>query len=252
MTETTLFCDNFISALRMLGGTPGGGSLELRRGVGAFATGIPFAGENYALFDSASSQKEVTEVLDFFKDRNLPFVSLQLPELKIGVSEELERKGLTLSAEYLAMSIKTPSSEKKQAPCVKIASDRLETEKWAEAVWTGFEGKLPVPKNYKNFVEYLKSCPDNQLYFLEKNGVPLCSAMLHSTEKTCGLYYFATRPEARRRGFAAKFMDSLRVTASHHSESLVLLATEMGAKMYKNYGFEELLRVSILSGSQNI
>ena len=252
MTETTLFCDNFISALRMLGGTPGGGSLELRPGVGAFATGIPFAGENYALFDSTSSPKEVTEVLDFFKERNLPFVSLQLPELKIGVSKELERKGLSPSAEYLAMSIKSSASDKNQEPCVKIASDILGTEKWAEAVWIGFEGKLPVPENYKNFVGYLKSCPDNQLYFLEENGVPLCSAMLHSTEKTCGLYYFATRPEARRRGLAAKLMDSLRINASHHSENLVLLATEIGAKMYKNYGFEELLRVSIMSGSKNI
>ena len=252
MTETALFCDNFISALRMLGRTPGGGSLELRRGVGAFATGMPFAGENYALFDSTTSKKEISEVLDFFIDRNLPFVSLQLPELENDVSKELERKGIRLSAEYLAMSFKIPSSEEKQAPCVKIASDRLGTEKWAEAVWTGFEGKLPVPENYRNFVGYLRSCPDNQLYFLEENGVPLCSAMLHSTENTCGLYYFATRPEARRRGLAAKLMDSLRLTASHHSESLVLLATEMGAKMYKNYGFEELLRVPILSGSKNI
>ena len=36
MTETTLFYNNFISALRMLGKAPEGGSLELRRGAGAF------------------------------------------------------------------------------------------------------------------------------------------------------------------------------------------------------------------------
>lgn len=252
MTETTLFYNNFISALRMLGKAPEGGSLELRRGVGAFATGIPFAGENYALFDSDASRIEVSEVLDFFIAKNLPFVSLQLPELKYSVSEELERKGLPVRAEYLAMSIKIPSSAKKQDSYVKIVSDRLSAEKWVEAVWTGFEGKLPVPENYKNFAEYLTNHPDNHLYFLEKDSVPLCSALLHSTADTCGLYYFATRPEARRQGLAARLLDSLIVNASHPSGSLVLLATEMGAKMYRNYGFKELLRVPIMSETKDI
>ena len=41
MSETQHFAVNFTSALRMLGKTPGGGILELRRGAGAFATGMP-------------------------------------------------------------------------------------------------------------------------------------------------------------------------------------------------------------------
>ena len=82
MPETRHFTENFTSALRMLGKTPGGGILELRRGAGAYATGMPFAGENYALFDNCSSGEEALRVLDFFEDRKLPFISMQLPELK--------------------------------------------------------------------------------------------------------------------------------------------------------------------------
>ena len=67
MPETRYFIENFTSALRMLGKTPGGGILELRHGAGAFATGMPFAGENYALSDDCSSEEETARVLGFFE-----------------------------------------------------------------------------------------------------------------------------------------------------------------------------------------
>lgn len=249
MSKTRHFIENFTSALRMLGKTPEGGLLELRRGIGAFATGMPFAGENYALFDCGSSKEEVSKVLDFFADRKFPFISMQLPELKNKIREALESRGLSLRAEYLAMSISCSSSGREPDSYVKFVCERSDEEKWAEAAWTGFDGELPVPDNYNNFAAYLSSRPENRLYYLEKEGVPLCSALLHSTDRTCGLYYFATRPEARRQGLAARLMDTLTEHASDHSENLVLLATEIGAKMYKSYGFKDLLKVPVLSGS---
>lgn len=252
MSETRHFAENFTSALRMLGKTPGGGILELRHGIGAFSTGMPFAGENYALFDNCASEEETLRVLDFFSDRKVPFVSMQLPELKKGVSGTLEKRGLSIRAEYLAMSIRISSSTREQYQCVKRVTDRYGAIKWAEAAWTGFGGDLAVPGYYNNFSVYLSSCPENRLYYLEKEGMPLCSALLHKAGSTCGLYYFATRPEARRQGLAAKLMDSLVDQASHFSDNLVLLATEMGAKMYKNYGFTDLMRVPVLSGSDDI
>lgn len=252
MSETRHFVQNFTSALRMLGKTPGGDILELRHGNGAFATGMPFAGENYALFDNCTSGEEALRVLDFFADRKLPFISMQLPELKKEVSGTLEKRGISFRAEYLAMSIRISSSTREPDPYVKRVTDRSGTIKWAEAAWTGFGGELPVPDNYKSFSVYLSSCPDNRLYCLEKEGIPLCSALLHKAGSTCGLYYFATRPDARRQGLAARLMDSLVDHASHFSDNLVLLATEMGAKMYKSYGFADLMRVPVLSGSDDI
>jgi hypothetical protein len=44
-------------------------------------------------------------------------------------------------------------------------------------------------------------------------------------------------------------MGSLREYASRYSEEMVLLATEMGAKMYKRYGFRKLLEVPVFSAS---
>ena len=145
------------------------------------------------------------------------------------------------------MSIRISSSARDQDQCVKRVANRSGAIKWAEAVWTGFGGELPVPDNYNSFSVYLSSCPENRQYFLEKEGIPLCSALLHKADSTCGLYYFATRPEARRQGLAARLMDYLADHASHYSEDLVLLATETGAKMYKSYGFKVLLRVPVFS-----
>ncbi len=252
MPETRHFIENFTSALRMLGKTPGGGILELHHGSGAFATGMPFAGENYALFDSCSSKEDVSQVLDFFADRKFPFISMQLPELRKEVSETLESRGLSVRAEYIAMSIKISFSGREPDQHVKRVTGRSGAIKWAEAAWIGFGGKLPIPDNYINFAAYLSSCSENRLYCLEKDGIPLCSALLHSADRSCGLYYFSTRPEARRQGLAARLMDSLAGNASLFSDNMVLLATEMGAKMYKSYGFTELMRVPVLSGSDDI
>ena len=247
--DAAVFLDNFYSALRMLGGNPGGSMLELRSGAGAFSTGLPFAGENYALFDSVISAKELCGVLDFYHMRNLPFIVLQLPKLQRKLASELEKRKISVRATYLAMSIANLPPKAKRDPMVTKVSANVEAEKWAEAAWTGFEGELPVPRGYVEFSQYLLRCPENSLFFLEREGLPLCSALLHSTEKSCGLYYFATRPEARREGLAARLMDSLREFASGHSEVMVLLATEMGAKMYKKYGFRELLEVPVFSAS---
>ena len=248
-SETAVFLDNFYSALRMLGRNPGGGALELRSGAGVFSTGLPFAGENYALFDPSSSAEELCGVLDFYEERNLPFIALQLPKLQGKLALELERRRIFHRATYLAMSIGNLPAKMDGDPLVKKIYVNNEAEKWAEAAWTGFEGELPVPRAYVEFSQYLLRCPDNSLFVLEKEGIPLCSALLHSTEKSCGLYYFATRPETRREGLAARLMDSLREYASGHSEAMVLLATEMGAKMYKKYGFRELLEVPVFSAS---
>ena len=247
--DAAVFLDNFYSALRMLGGNPGGSMLELRSGAGAFSTGLPFAGENYALFDSSISVKELCGVLDFYDDRNLPFIALQLPKLRGKLSSELEKRKISPRATYLAMSIGTLPPKGKQDPMVTKVTIDTEAEKWAEAAWTGFDGDIPVPDGYLEFSQYLLRCPENSLFFLEREGLPICSALLHSTESSCGLYYFATRPEARRQGLAARLMDSLREYASRHSEDMVLLATEMGAKMYKRYGFRELFEVPVFSAS---
>ncbi len=231
MPETRHFIENFTSALRILGNTPGGDILELRRGAGAFATGMPFAGENYALFDSCSSKEDASTVLDFFADRKFPFISMQLPELRKEVSETLERRGLSVRAEYLAMSISSSSSEREPDPYVKIVTDRSGSIEWAEAAWTGFGGELPVPDSYINFAAYLSNCPENRLYCLEIEGMPLCSALLHSADKTCGLYYFATRPVTEA-GAGTGF--GLAVERCSHFHKLFLLATEMGAIMFKS------------------
>ena len=229
-SETAVFLDNFYSALRMLGGNPGGSVLELRQGAGAFSTGLPFAGENYAIFDTSPAPEELCGY--WISTRRGSAVSAAAADTAGGAGIGAGKKEDLRRATYLAMSIRNFSANG-QRSAGKESLHRQRGREWAEAAWTGFEGELPVPRAYAVFSRYLFRCPANSLFFLEREGHPLCSALLHSTEKSSGLYYFATIPSARRQGLAARFMDSLREYASRYSGEMVLLATEMGAKCIK-------------------
>jgi len=171
-SETAVFMDNFYSALRMLGGNPGGSVLELRQGDGAFSTGLPFAGENYAIFDTSPAPEELCGVLDLYEKRDLPFIALQLPILQEELASELERRRIFSRATYLAMSIRNFPAKTDKDPLVKKVCTDREAERWAEAAWTGFEGELPVPRAYAVFSRYLFRCPANSLFFLEREGHP--------------------------------------------------------------------------------
>lgn len=251
-SDIRIFLNNFTSTLRMLAEAPGGSCFEMRPGTGAFSTGLPFAGENYALFDKVATVEEICEVLDFYNRSALPFIALQLPELRNELTNVLLGRNIIQRTVYLAMSIKNLPGAGIKDPLVKKISSVSDAKKWTEAVWTGFEGKLPTPREYYEFSNYLLNRTENSLFMIEREGVPLCSALLHFTDCGCGLYYFATVPGARRQGLASRLMDALRKYASGHSERMVLLATETGAKMYKKYGFKGLLEVPVFSASDEI
>ncbi len=246
------FTENFFSTVRMLGRSPGGDLLLLPSGTVAGATGLPYAGENYALFTSSATIDDLYAVLDFFKSRKLPFLVPQFPEMDEKFCALLALHGLEVRRSYTAMSIRVISREDPHDRAVIKISDHEQICEWADSSWAGFGGARPAPDNFRSLTKYMANCGENDLFYLNSEGQAACTGLLHNTGGTCGLYYFATLPELRRRGLAGRLMRSLVWQASCFSDNLVLLATEAGLPMYSRFGFNTIAQIPVRSINDDI
>lgn len=246
------FSENFFSTMRMLSENPDGDFLEMPSGTFACATGLPFPGENYAVFSASSTNDDIHSVLAFFKSRKLPFLVPQFPGLRADFCEELHSLGLTVRQNYTAMSIDVVSREYQNDNEIFHVLDDRQKDGWADTVWTGFGGETPAPVKFRSLTYYLATQSQNSLYSLNNNGNPACSGLLHKSKYSCGLYYFATLSEFRRQGFANRLMRHLVWQASFNSDKLFLLATEMGLPFYRNFGFRHIAQIPIRSMSESI
>jgi ribosomal protein S18 acetylase RimI-like enzyme len=244
--------ENLLSAVRMLGRNPAGDLLELPSGTVAGSTGLPYAGENYALFSSAATAGDISLVFDFFKRMQIPFIVPQVNESSDKIYARLASYGFKPYHTYTAMSINTGSANDPRDADVVEVSGLVDTRKWADASWAGFTGEQPAPDNFRRLAEYMSDCNENSLFYLNFDGKPVCSGLLHKSMNTYGLYYFATHPGFRRLGLARRLMVHMLWRASFSAEKTVLLATESGYPMYLGFGFVTEAQIPILSVSDDI
>ena len=239
------FRENLFSVVSMLGGTPGGGLSRFPSGSLASMTGLPYAGENYALFNSLYNSCEVAEALDFFGCRKMPFVVPELPEVRTGLSSVLESSGLGVKNNYTAMALAADQDYRFDPSACEVGEE--ESDLWASAAWFGFGGEEPMPESYRAFARYLLYRHENRLFVLQEEGRALCCGLLHNSRMACGLYYFATLPQFRRRGLARRLMNSLASAAFESHSLFILLATEEGLPFYRDFGFETMNEIPIRS-----
>ena len=239
------FRENLFSVVSMLGGTPGGGLSRFPSGSLAAMTGLPYAGENYALFNSLANGCEVAEALDFFGCRNVPFVVPELPEVQLKLAPVLESNGLCVKSNYTAMALDAEAGYVFDPAAGEVGE--AECDMWAEAAWFGFGGEAPMPESYRDFARYLLFRHENRLFVLQEEGRALCCGLLHNSRMACGLYYFATLPQFRRRGLARRLMNSLAAAAAESHRLFILLATEEGLPFYRDFGFAAMRDIPLRS-----
>lgn len=242
------FLENFDAFTHMLGGRDG---IMFRRDSGSFAasTGLPYAGENYAMFSRRAVSADVRDILEFFRQKDLPFVAPLFSEVSDNVRGVFDSRGLTKRKTYTAMLLERPEKMAGLDGSV-IKADGV--DEWADAAWEGFGGETPRPAEYLDFAEYLRNRKENSLFILKEDGKAACCALLLQSENACGLYYFATIPAFRRRGLAKKLLSGLLPYAFAERDTLVLLATEEGLPFYRNFGFKELKKIPIFSTTNDI
>ena len=251
MNDYEIFEENILSFTAMLGGNPGGVLSRLPSGSFAAMSGLPFAGENYAVFKGGASACEISDALEFFSWRRVPFIAPQFPGLGEKFSELLASLGLSLQKRYTAMTLDRRSGCRIDPAAEAVLGESAAGE-WGDAVWRGFGGDAPTPQSYVDFAKYLAGRWENKLYALRVDGAAVSCGLLHKSEHAYGVYYFATVPQMRRRGLARRMMDTLAAAAFETRGKLVLLSTEEGLPFYLGFGFTPLSDIPIYSSSDDI
>lgn len=246
-----IFEDDFRSYCKMLGCF--GTLREYPSGLLASASGISSAGENYALLSSSATPDDMRAADKFFREAHIPFVTPQLPGTPDNIIKELDLMGLRVQEVYTAMYAKgePTKSVKSQGQLTEAVDEHLSCE-WAQGAWFGFGGEKPFPASYANFAQYLSKRKDNKLFYLRQDGKAVSTALLHYSKYACGLYYFATLPEYRRKGLAKKLLKAIEPAAYSRHPHFVLLATEEGLPFYLDFGFTVITKIPIRSYSKEL
>ena len=214
-----IFDKNFFSFAGMLGGAPGGGLLPLGGASLAAASGQPHAGENYALLASGACADDVEKAARFFAERGAEFVTPWLPQTPHSIARTLEERGIERRRIYTSMYLPVEAERGHGSPEVAAVTAE-DAARWGEAAWYAFGGEAgEAAKAYVPFGEYLANHPKNQAFALEEQGRYVSTALIHETDEAYGLYYFATVPERRRQGLAAKLMDGVTAALPRRSRS---------------------------------
>ena len=245
MDSLALCIENFISFTEMLGESPAGGCFRTENGSVAGASGVESAGENYAVFLPGATEGELSSVIGFFGVRRLPFAVPVFPGLDDKFCRTLSRHSIEKRHEYTAMALALSGVPREEDDCVAAVETQKDLGEWTQAVWLGFGGTGSPDAAAVKHAAHLVSCGSNRLRFLRVDGEPVCAGLLHNSEHVCGLYYFATPPEFRRRGFALRLLKTLSAQAAQASDQLVLLATEEGRPVYEKFGFQALAMVPV-------
>lgn len=246
-----IFEGNFFSFAEMLGGAPDGGVLRLGGMSFAASSGQSSAGENYVLLAEEAGSGDIERASRFFEERGAQFVLPWLPRTPQAVARTLEERGIERRRIYTSMYLPCENMSGKApegfAPITEASAPR-----WAETAWLAFGGAPGADAlAYVPFGAYLATHGANRAFALAEGERLVSTALIHETNDAYGLYYFATMPDRRRRGLAAKLMDGV-VASLPEQKPLVLLATEAGLPFYINYGFKIIDKVPIYSASSDI
>lgn len=253
MDSFGVFTENLFSFARMLGSKFGGGMLSGPSESLAAASGLPYAGENYLLLTPKASVFEAEQLLGFFAVRNLPFAAPELPDTPPKLVSALETKKIFPLRVYTAMTLDLSQASACEEKSLIQVPGKSGADDWGRVVWEGFGGSDGgLTEEYLALARHLASRPENGLYLLTEDGKPVSCGLLHRTKNSCGLYYFATPPAFRRRGYARRLMKALSGKAARDYKELVLLATTEGLSFYLDFGFKALAKIPMRSNSTDL
>ncbi|MBD2503516.1 GNAT family N-acetyltransferase [Anabaena azotica] len=196
----------------------------------------------------------IRETLEYFSTKQLPMLwwtgpATQPPDL----GKYLEAQGLInvgiLSGMAIDLSVLPPETPVKADFVITTVSDQQSLKYWTEIVaiafeipdtqWDAFYNlELSLGWESKTFIRFIGY----------DNDLPVATSALYLDGQVAGLYYVATRPEARRKGFAKAIV----LAALYKARSLgylvaTLQASQMGINIYRQIGFQEYFPVTIYS-----
>lgn len=223
------------------------------------STNSDFASENWAFYDPRHkelSSEIIQNAKKFFKELNLNFI---LPVLNEKFDLEiLKREGLNYAGNLTGMSfnvlkkieietaIKTENKLK-----IRVSSSDDNTDEWAETAWRGFGGES-APENFLKISRDMGASKYLKLFAAYSGDTSVGTFLLCEDKINAGVYYFAVKPEFRRKKIAHAMMNAIiNIALECGKNKIVLQATPAGVPFYKNFGFDEIFNIPVFTNAEN-
>ncbi len=234
-------------------GRPPGGESRTHLGTTRYESGVRHPVFNGVLSSGSAggtSPQAILDVLTHFKARGLPFTWWSLPSRD---SDDLGRalvaSGLVLEGEMPGMALDLRTSGRPPPAPAGLEITALEDPPNLEVYCRTLNaGDFQAPEEIARAIPRLLA-PDPgdgrfRFFLGSLDGRPVATSLLFREAGVAGIYGVATVPEARRRGIGAAMtlaaVDAGRREGFPHA---VLVATAMGAPVYRRLGFEEVCRI---------
>jgi len=228
------------------------GELEDDGNVTRFASGtaLPFMNIAMARAPLDNPMTQIAETARFFASRNLPFLWWDLPSSRSAMlTASLLEQGFILVQTTPGMAadltVVPPLPELPELTISRV-SDETAMRRWAEVAFLGNEIAAEAHGELVAFIMQYYRCPAMRLYLAHHDGTPVAGGMLVEDGGVAGIYWVATIPEARRRGFGAALTHYLMCEGhAHGCDIAVLAASAMGKPVYARLGFAECCAVDM-------
>lgn len=196
----------------------------------------------------------LAQTADYFNNKLFPAALWfwEMPNYEI--EEEMKNRKFVITEQELGMYLPIDKINTDDIQIenflIKEVSSRIEMNDFSEILSSIFGNS----KESFYVKEYYKLITQNDLYknssikyyigYYNENAVS--TGCLYFTEESIGIYDISTSLHFRKQGFGtAMFNYLLSKIKNDKREYCILQASEDGVKMYKNFGFKEVIKINI-------
>ena len=246
--------ENFFAVCRYWGGL--NSSFTQAGSIGAMNTGAAIADINWVWNEKPLTNddaKSIADIKEIYKKLNLRFWWWIYPR---GQSPEtrsmLQDAGLRLIEKVPCMAADlSDSASEGQSPnnvTISLVKDKNDLLIWEDISFHGFEMPRRAREQYGAFVSSfdLAAQSSQKLFLAYFDGKPVATSLLFTHKNSAGIYYVATLPAYRNKGFGlAITQGAMQAAMQDGFKNVILQATPLGVKVYIRTGFKEYCHAEI-------
>jgi GNAT superfamily N-acetyltransferase len=197
--------------------------------------------------------KSIADIKEIYKKLNLHFWWWIYPRGQSPKTRAmLQNAGLSLIEKVPCMAADlNDSALEKQMPnnvAISPVKEKNDLLIWADVSFHGFEMPQLAREQYGAFVSSfdLGSQAPQKLFLAYFKGKPVATSLLFVHNNTAGIYYVSTLPAYRNKGLGLLItLAAMQAAKKSGFKNVILQATQLGAKVYKQAGFKEYCHADI-------
>ena len=209
-------------------------------------------GVYFTQFNEDEANKKIENAIEFFSERNVPFLWFVDPETKPeDMPSRLTKHGLQNVGEYKAMASNLNTIKNQLGEPTGFEIKQVKNKSDMKTFWNIWYRGYEYPEFlYDNFYETsIKKKirhPDRQLYIGYLEGKPVATSHLLMGGGAAGLWWVTVLPEARGKGIGTFISQWTIMKGKDNGYKLsTLYSTEMGHPIYKKIGFQDYFSAQI-------